>query len=150
MWTRLRLCSRAQQFIEQSHLESPEVQRSCEAMGRAGRSNNWTHPSMCVHSWKKWRGSWDAWRVQGAKPSFSMFTMSYRGHCLMEPRPNTVPLWQMQVRVPGLSLLLQPSEFSHPPGDRSERTLCLVCHRTPQMPWPGLETLKSLSLLCFW
>lgn len=62
-------------------------------------------------------------KSQGAKPSFSMGIMSYRGHCLMEPRPNNVPLWQMQARGPGLSLLLQPSEFSHPPGDRSAHTL---------------------------
>lgn len=87
-------------------------------------------------------------KSQGAKPSFSMGIMSYRGHCLMEPRPNNVPLLQMQVRVPGLSLLFQPSEFSHLPGDRSARTVSgLPPHTTDALTRFGNTEISVHALL---
>lgn len=149
MWTRLRLCSRAQHFIKQSHLESPEVQRSCEALGRTSRSNNQTHPSMCVHSRKKRRGSWDAWRarVQSHPSQWVLcpieaivwwspgLTMSHCGRCKREVQVSPF-FFSLRSSATLLGTAL--------------RTLFLARHRTPQMPWPGLETLKSLSVLCFW
>lgn len=123
--------------------------------GMSDRSNNQTHSHACMP--EQVGRQLGCLKSQGAKLCFSMGIMSYRGHCLMEPRPNNVPLWQMQVRVPGLSPLFSafrvhhspvdhsahtpcldsrslPSEFSHPPVDCSVHTPCLGSHRTPQMP----------------